>query len=83
MIVAYLPALRRAPQRRCIAVIENRTFGFERSRSTAKNKSYGKRRSFVGEASSLQANGLLADRNIVGIDALTPRAFLAREGEDT
>ena len=28
-------------------------------------------------------NDLLADRNIVGIDALTPRAFLAREGEDT
>jgi len=28
-------------------------------------------------------NDLLADRNIIGIDALTPRAFLAREGEDT
>ena len=28
-------------------------------------------------------NHLLADRNIIGIDALTPRAFLAREGEDT
>jgi len=26
---------------------------------------------------------LLADRNIIGIDALTPRAFLAREGEGT
>ena len=26
-------------------------------------------------------NHLLADRNIIGIDALTPRAFLAREGE--
>ena len=26
---------------------------------------------------------LLADRNIIGIDALTSRAFLAREGEDT
>ena len=24
-----------------------------------------------------------ADRDIIGIDALTPRAFLAREGEDT
>ena len=28
-------------------------------------------------------NHLLADRDIIGIDALTPRAFLAREGEDT
>ncbi len=28
-------------------------------------------------------NHLLADRNIIGIDALTPRAFLTREGEDT
>jgi len=28
-------------------------------------------------------NHLLADRNIIGIDALTPRAFLVREGEDT
>jgi predicted nucleic acid-binding protein len=28
-------------------------------------------------------NHLLADRNIIGIDALTPRAFLARQGEDT
>ena len=28
-------------------------------------------------------NHLLADRNIIGIDALTPRAFLAREAEDT
>jgi uncharacterized protein len=26
---------------------------------------------------------LLSDRNIIGVDALTPRAFLAREGEDT
>jgi hypothetical protein len=26
-------------------------------------------------------NHLLADRNIIGIDALTPRAFLAREAE--
>jgi uncharacterized protein len=28
-------------------------------------------------------NHLLADLNIIGIDALTPRAFLAREEEDT
>ena len=28
-------------------------------------------------------NHLLADRNIIGIDALTPRAFLTRAGEDT
>ena len=28
-------------------------------------------------------NHLLADRDIIGIDALTPRAFLAREEEDT
>ena len=28
-------------------------------------------------------NDLLADRVIIGIDALTPCAFLAREGEDT
>jgi predicted nucleic acid-binding protein len=28
-------------------------------------------------------NHLLADRNIIGIDALTPRDFLAREGGDT
>jgi predicted nucleic acid-binding protein len=28
-------------------------------------------------------NHLLADRVIIGIDALTPCAFLAREGEDT
>ena len=28
-------------------------------------------------------NHLLADRDIIGIDALTPCAFLAREGEDT
>jgi uncharacterized protein len=27
-------------------------------------------------------NHLLADLNVIGIDAVTPRAFLAREGED-
>jgi len=27
-------------------------------------------------------NDLLAHRNIIGVDVLTPRAFLAREGED-
>jgi predicted nucleic acid-binding protein len=28
-------------------------------------------------------NHLLSHRNIIGVDVLTPRAFLAREGEDT
>ncbi|HEY6428468.1 MAG TPA: PIN domain-containing protein [Acidimicrobiales bacterium] len=28
-------------------------------------------------------NHLLSHRNIIGVDVITPRAFLAREGEDT